>query len=281
VPLAVFSSDSQPITAAVMVDMSGAMFDRLTFAYLREGLSGLIDRFEPADRARVGWFSTTEAHPGRGLTSDKAALKQMVANEIRIEQAVPDAMYNAVLTLRPVGRPLWNAIAMAMQSLASQPGRKVILVLTNGANTASLDGLPGLEDINAALPRDEFMIYVVHGFQLRRANGFRPQSVDDAIAHEAAQRKLRDLAEQTGGGFIAAPFDTRKKSVGQRIDDDRHPLSHAFVSQLTGIVDELRQQYTLGFVPSRRDGKVAKIDVRATRHDLNVWARKTYVAPPP
>jgi VWFA-related protein len=282
VPLALFSKDAQPITAAVMVDMSGVMFERQTYEYLRQGLTGFVERFGPADRARIGWFSHQEVHLGPDLTGDRGALEQAVTHQIRVERAHPEFenAYASYFSLRRAARPLWNAVAASMQSLAPEPGRKVVLVLTNGSNSSSVPGLPGIREIKEILPRDEFMIYVVHGFEPRRANGVRRESNDEIIAREAAERTLRELTELTGGGFVNAPFDPGKRGAGWwGVNADRHPLSRAFVSQLADLVDELRHQYTLGFAPTRRDGKVAKIDVRVRRPDVKVWARKTYQAP--
>jgi Ca-activated chloride channel family protein len=282
VPLALFSTDAQPITAAVMVDMSGVMFERQTYEYIRQGLTAFVDRFEPPDRARIGWFSHREVDLGPDLTADKDVLEQMVTHQIRVERAHPEFTNDVAsyFSLRRAARPLWNAIAASMQSLVREPGRKIVLVLTNGSNTSSLPGLPGIREIKENLPRDEFMIYVVHGFEPRRANGLRRESNEDIIARETAERTLRELTEVTGGGFINAPFDATKRGMGwSGADAQKHPLSRAFVAQLADLVDELRHQYALAFVPTRRDGNVAKIDVRVGRPDIKVWARKTYQSP--
>ena len=105
--------------------------------------------------------------------------------------------------------------------------------------------------------------------------------------YEERETSLQQITDLTGGGFIIAPFDPRRPATGPRVrgssisgeSADRHPLSLAFRSQLAGIIDELRHQYTLGFVPTRRDGKVGKIEVRVKRPGLKVWARQTYLAP--
>jgi VWFA-related protein len=288
-PLAVFSKEVLPITAAVIVDMSGFVFTLETFELLRDGLSGFVEGLETHDRATIGWFSKEQIIQGPALTSDRELLKRFVMTDIRMEVAHPrignaNVSFISVDTIR---RPLWNAIGAAAQSLASEPGRKVVLVLANGSNTHLLPGYPRLKDLKALIAADEFMVYAVYGFEPRLAD---PRMSRDDLPGTSEEREtsLQEITDLTGGGFIVAPFDAKRPAAGPRVRGAgisgaetgyRHPLSLAFRSQLAGIVDELRHQYTLGFVPTRRDGKVARIDVRVGRPDTKVWARKTYQSP--
>ena len=125
------------------------------------------------------------------------------------------------------------------------------------------------------------MIYAVNGFEPRHSEGFRVGPYQAELVVDT-ENTLEELTESTGGGFLHAPYDRRKRSFGMSPDRPAdHPLNPAFASQLAGIADELHQQYTLGFVPVRRDGKVGKIEVRVSRPDTKVWARKSYQAPQP
>jgi VWFA-related protein len=272
--LAVFSKDAQPITVAVLVDMTGRVFARQTFEYLRDGLIAFVEQFTPQDRARIGWFSEKEIYLSSELTADVSELKKVVLGEIRIERPHPrfsgvrGVTYGSLTS--QIGRPLWNAIGAAMQSLAEAPGRKVVLVLTNGPNTSSLGGYPKLEDVRDRMAADEYMLYGVYGFETRYVGRRVVMTRDEVWAFENAARALRELTELGGGGLVSAPSEARRYG--------RAALP-AFVSMLAGLVEELRHQYTLGFVPTRRDGKVGKIDLRVTRPDMKVWARKTYLAP--
>ncbi len=91
---------------------------------------------------------------------------------------------------------------------------------------------------------------------------------------------MKQVSDLTGGGFFTATFNRRKTTLGMDgVDANKNPLSLAFRSQLAGVIEELRHQYTLGFVPTKRDGKMAAIDVRVSRSKADVWARKTYIAP--
>jgi len=73
---------------------------------------------------------------------------------------------------------------------------------------------------------------------------------------------LKNIAEPTGGRM----FELGTKA----------PLSKIFQT----IQDELRSQYSLGYVPTNRahDGTFRKLQVRVLRKDLKVDVRKGYYA---
>jgi VWFA-related protein len=253
VPLAVFSNAAQPITVAVLVDMSGGLFDGNRYAALRAALRALVDQLGPDDRARFGTFYTSEVALSFRLTSDHHELNRVLVEE-----------------LWPHGgrRPLWNAVASAMTSLAGEPGRRVVLVLTNGPNTADIPGLPGGREVEAAGKSGDCMIYGIHlfpknqGLQLGRPT-------DDTYP----RLSLQELTEATGGGFFEAnPGDNYMSDMSSQRWDE-------LVMSLSSVVDELRHQYALGFVPAHRDGRVGTIDVRVRRSGAKVTAKKNYRAP--
>jgi VWFA-related protein len=282
VPLAFFSKEVQPIRVAIMVDMSGTVFETATYQQLRDGLAAFVSQFTPSDRAIVGWFSHEQIVLGSTLTEDVNELKRRIDGEVRFERAHPRlAGGNAHFGVHFRGRPLWNAISAATDALAGEQGRKVVLILANGDNTTVLPGFPRLKELRTRLASDEFMVYAVTGYEPRKSD-FSPRQADHIMGSaEERQTTLRQITHSTGGGFLVAPFDAVKGKGGGWVGVDvrRNGLSLAFRSQLAGIVDELRNQYTLGFVPTKRDGKAGSIEVRVNRPEADVWARKTYIAP--
>lgn len=265
VPLTVFSRDPEPLTVAIMADLSGALFDRRTYDALHEALDAFADRLGPEDRVSVGWFSGDDVVPGRDLLHNTGSLKAAIRTEITISRANPQfSPAQIVLMTAPTRRPLWNAIAMAMSSIQGETGRKVALILTNGPNTTNLRGLPALREIRAMLPKNELMIYGVYGFEPRHAEGLVRQ---DSQAYEYP---LPRLVEETGGGFV---------DVSTQRPNARMPLSRGVVAVMAGVADELRHQYALGFEPTKRDGKIRKIQVKSKRPNTKVWARTAYTAP--
>ena len=115
--ITVFSTDTQPITAAMMLDMSASMEDRLVL--VRNAAVGFVNAMKPTDRLRIGSFGTETALSPL-LTSDKAVLTRVLREE-----------------LWPGGStPLWGALDAAMKSLAAETGRRTVVVVTDGVDTS-------------------------------------------------------------------------------------------------------------------------------------------------
>jgi VWFA-related protein len=252
VPVAVFSDRPQPLTLALMVDMSGGAYSREKYAALREALLAFVDKLGPDDRARIGTFSGNEIALGYHLTSDHRELKRVIGEEVWMGYGL---------------RPLWNAVGSAMESLATEPGRRIIVVLANGPNTATLPGRPGVKDVDGMVTEHDLMVYGVSLFTFNAPIG------RDIPERTMTRLTLPQLVEQTGGGYIQAVAPTTSWRAW-RPGEDR-----AFISTVAGVVDELRQQYALGFAPRYRDGRIGKLEVRVTREHMTVSARQTYRAP--
>ena len=77
------------------------------------------------------------------------------------------------------------------------------------------------------------------------------------------QNEMREFATQTGGRYLHTPQGDK--------------LEEAF----TGIVDELRNQYTLAYYSTnpKRDGRWRKLSIGVSRPGLTTRARKGYWAP--
>ncbi len=130
-------------------------------------------------------------------------------------------------------------------------GRRVVLVFTDGDDTASRIGMgDALEHA-----RDkEVMIYAI-GLESEFFNGQR-------MTRSRPDRGLRKLAEDTGGGY----FELKKA-------DDLGPT-------FSRVAQELHSMYTLGFAPTMLDGKEHKLEVRMKQPGMNARARRTYIASP-
>lgn len=227
-PITVFENGVQPITVSIMRDMSGSMLParELTDAAMKQFVSSLTD----GDRACYGVFAGSVL-VNRKLTGDHYQLLQAISMPV---PAFRD------------GTALWDAVSIAMQPLYHQPGRRVILAMTDGGDNRSDTDLAKLE---TAIVRDEFMLYVV-GLTTKPGAQEPPKDL----------RRAASVASDTGGGYFY-----------MRPADD-------LVAAFQRISDELHHQYVLGFAPAALDGRTHKIDVRLKRADLKARARKSYVA---
>jgi Ca-activated chloride channel family protein len=223
--ITVFSSDPQPLSVAIMLDMSGSMGG--TFDSVRRSVLAFVDALKLEDRARIGTFGT-EIAVGANLTRDRAELLRVLKEEIWAGG----------------GSPGWQAISEAMTSIAAEPGRRVVLTLTDGEfPDAGLAGWVGnRRTIEAQAARQDAALYAI-GFE-----GYHLSS--DIVT----------ATENTGGGHfeVASGSDLTKT--------------------FTQVAEQLRHQYLIGFSPAVSDGKTHKVEVRMINPKLKVQARRSYVA---
>jgi Ca-activated chloride channel family protein len=227
--LVFFQNEVQPFTVVVMLDFSFSMNAHLKL--LKAATEQFILRMLPADKGQVGAFSDKIMFSGP-FTNDR---DDLVA-------ALSDLQY---------GNPtrLYDAIDASMERLEGVSGRKVVLVFTDGDDTASRVSFGNVLE----KARDqEVMVYAI-GLQSEFFNGQRMQ-------RSRPDRGLRRLAEETGGGY----FELKKT-------DELAPT-------FTRVAQELHSLYALGFSPSLLDGKEHKLEVRVRGQGMNARARRTYIA---
>jgi VWFA-related protein len=222
--ITVFSNEPQAMTVALLIDMSGSM--ERHFLRVRGAIREFIQALHPDDRVRIGTFGT-EVALSPHLTGDKAVLTRVLEEE----------------TWPGGATPMWSAAFQAMGSLADEPGRRVILILTDGK-----DGAPGTQhtavEVQSRAMADGFMVYGI---------GMEETGLDPTVMM---------LAEDSGGGY----FDLKP-------GDD-------LTSIFARVVEELRHQYVVGFTPAALDGRRHRVDVKLSSPQLKARARRSYVAAP-
>jgi Ca-activated chloride channel family protein len=234
-PILTFSNDPTPITVVLMLDTSGSM--TLNLSFVKEAAEQFLIRLLPKDRAKIGAFNDKiQILPANEpFTGDRDRLIYLMKNELDF------------------GDPtrLYDAVDQAIASLRGIDGRRVVIAFTDGDDTSSR---LGRGDVLERARLENVMIYGI-GLESEYFNGqHRVRSRPD--------RGLKNLAEETGGGF----FDLKKK-------DELGPT-------FTRVAQELHSQYVLGFSLPSADGKVHKLDVKVKRPGMTVRARKSYVAAP-
>jgi Ca-activated chloride channel family protein len=142
---------------------------------------------------------------------------------------------------------LWDAVADALEAVGQRRNRKVVILFTDGDDTSSSTTLGHV--MSVASDHDT-IIYAVAMWTRTNGATTRPDA------------RVEALATATGGGF----YELRET-------DDMN-------STFTAIVEELHNQYVLGFTPAALDGKTHKLEVRVKRPDMLVRARRSYVANP-
>jgi Ca-activated chloride channel family protein len=246
-PIAHFDRAPQPIRLIVMIDTSGSMDGNLPL--LKAACLELIRHLGPGDLARIGTFGE-EVRITPTFTRDT---NELIA-------ALPASIPKDAPT------PLWSGVDQALTELASAAeGRRVVMVLGDGKDSGPVAGRTFMihPDISARAQREDVMIYGI-GVRsslksaMRSAEG---RTVGDVMASTLVDPGLGTVALDTGGGYLEA-----------RGGDD-------LAATFRRVMDELHQQYLIGFVPPVRDGKVHKVEVRTSRSGLKPRVRKSYVAP--
>jgi len=232
-----FTADVQPLTVVVMLDTSGSM--TLYLDLLKLAAEQFVIRLLPEDRAKIGSFSDKILFgPKQGMpfTADRDELLRILQSEIQF------------------GNPtrLWDAVLLSMDELNQEPGRRVVLVFTDGDDNASQ--LAGRGDVIERAQAENFMIYGI---------GYRSRYFDGrSWVTTRPDRGLRPLARESGGGYFEL---TAADELGPTF---------------TRVAEELHRQYVLGFSPEALDGKVHKLEVKTKVPGMSVRARQSYLASP-
>jgi Ca-activated chloride channel family protein len=234
-PLTNFVNDVSPFTAVVMIDTSGSM--TLNLDFVKQGAEEFLMRLLPEDKAKVGAFNDKIQILPRDepFTNDRDRL-------IRILKDGLDFGYPT---------RLWDAVDESIAHLESVDSRRVVIVFTDGDDSASKTGLG---DVLSRAREKDTLVYAI-GLSSEYFNG-------QSRVRTRPDRGLKRIAEETGGGF----FELKRK-------DDLGPT-------FTRVAQELHSQYVLGFAPSVLDGKVHKLEVRVKRPGMTARGRKSYVAAP-
>jgi Ca-activated chloride channel family protein len=229
-PLTQFDNKPLPITVVVMLDTSGSM--TLALDLVKSAAEQFLIRLMPEDQGMVGAFNDKiEFHP-EGFTNSR---DDLVRSLKELDFGYPTRLYDAVNE--------------SMGQLKGIPGRKVILVFTDGDDNASKFGSGDVTDRGRV---EDVMVYSI-GLENEYFDGARK-------VRSSPDRGLKRLSEETGGGFFLL----------KKTDE--------LTSTFTRVAQELHSQYVLGFSPQVLDGKVHKLEVRVKKPGMAARARKSYLA---
>lgn len=169
--VSLFSNESQPFTAVVMLDTSASMTANLKL--LNRAAEQFLLRLLPVDKAQVGAFN------------DKIQLSGTFTNN-------RDELIGALNDLY-FGNPtrLNDGIAAGLDALKGIEGRRVVLVFTDGEDTSSR---LGFKTVMERARDEEVMVYSI-GLESEYFNGMR-------LVRSKPSRDLRKISDETGGGYF-------------------------------------------------------------------------------
>ncbi len=229
-----------PLTVALLLDVSGSVTN-----VLGEEKAAAARFFQevlrPGDGAMLVGFAQMIA-VWEELTGSKTELLET------LERAGPGALPVEDVEYRSRGGTLlYDAVNLvASKKLMRLPGRKVMILITDGEDNGSLEGIG--KAVQSAQQADA-VVYGIH-YKENRLTGFARDGMG----------ALTRLSEPTGG---------RAFHVSEKM-----PLTKIFAE----IADEMRNQYGLGYTPppGSPDGTFHKLEVKTTKPGLKAQARSGY-----
>ena len=219
-----FANNTESLSCAILLDTTGSM-DKV-LPRLKNSVVTLVEAFGPKDRFAIYSFDE-QLHTDQEFTGDKAAAKR------------------AVLRLRAAGATaLFDALAEATLETAQQPGKKALILFTDGDDNASV------LNANAAVNR-------------AKKNGIPLFTIaeGDALESKTLKKLLLELSKSTGGESYEVKSVNDIDDIFKRIDS------------------ELQHMYLLSYQPpaDSSDGKWRKIDVAVgSVKDARIRAKEGY-----
>jgi Ca-activated chloride channel family protein len=221
------------VRMAMLFDNSGSLHQSREFEK-QAAMHFFRAVMRPADEAAI-YSIESDSYLAQALTSDIGLLERTIGSFGRAEGSTS----------------LFDAIVDAAAYLRPYTGRRVVVIVSDGADTTSRN------DFEATIQRvlaDDCQVFIVQTGLYDGAN----------LRALAAERRMEQLAGQTGGA-VYIPKSTSE-------------LEQAFEQ----IAADLAQQYVLSYYPGNehRDGSFHVIDLRIrSRKDVRVRARKGYYSP--
>jgi Ca-activated chloride channel homolog len=239
-----FGDSDQPVTVLMLLDRSGSMIKNLQ---QMAGAAGfMVGKLRPDDQLLVATFAD------------------------RVEEIVPRASISQIpmpIKVRNYpqdrGTLVYDAVGWAIEQLRPVQGRKAIILFSDGI---SGDDRVSRKDSLKLAEQQDALIYTVRFALLPKdARAISILGNEDPLKGliREATGYMDDLAAKTGGrSFFIEQID----DLGTRFGE---------------IAAELRQQYTLGYYPTRpgRNREKRKIAVTVNRSGSAVRARKDVTYP--
>ena len=269
--LTLFSNDTQPITVIMLLDRSGSMKPNFDLEEL--AAEAFVRAMLPADKARIGSFAKSIQIDPDDFTSDRDTLLRILRNELQDDGPTP----------------LWNAVDRGIDKLLLEPGRRVILIFTDGVDMPLqfTNHNKSLKDVMKRAEEHDVMVYAI-GLAGRNGmpdvpgrggdrgrGGINPGALGGLggrglggntagqLQMEHPDEGLPKIAAATGGGYfeLTSPRD--------------------LASTFARVANELHQQYALGFTPETLDGKMHELAVHLSTPEFTARARRRYLASKP
>jgi len=271
-----FSSDRVPVSLGIALDASGSM----TAEKLRAARAAIekltFDLLDPEDELFFMEFAT-RSEITQGWTTDRQLMSRAIR---RVDPAGGTAMYDAVAAAIPVAEQGRNR-------------KKALLVISDGNDTNSSIAVP---ELRRRIRESEVLVYAL-GVDSTTRERTRvvprvtfPPTTPIPFPFPGGRLPQPRMPPSIGGGgggqsWPTSPGERVNADALRQITDDtggRTEIVRGFDgldAATARIADELSKQYFLGYTsPVDRDGKWHSIRVTVKKGNVNVRARRGYIA---
>jgi Ca-activated chloride channel homolog len=221
-----FSSEGSPLEMIIAVDVSESM--TTSMPQLKTSVKKFLSALNPKDQVTLTAFNDNLFTLTRRETS-------------------PEQRLRAVDKLAPWGgTALYDVIVRGLQQLSKQPGRRVLVVFSDGDDKSSHSTLEAVDRAVRASDATLFMVALGRGAR-----------------NVTLKSNIERLVDVSGGRALFVEY-------ADKLDE---PFAE--------ILDELSNQYLIGYESSnaKRDGSWREIKVELPQHRYSVRARQGYNAP--
>jgi Ca-activated chloride channel family protein len=220
------TEEKTPLSVVLVLDASGSM--RTNMHFLQEAAITFVRKLEDVDSALVVDFN-------EGVRGSA----EFTGDTDRLEQFVEALQAWG-------GTALYDAIQYGLSHVKDKPGRKAVIVFSDGADNRS------------SIKEDELLDYARSVEATVYCVGIRGES---GLLARSPRGFMRKLAKETGGEFF----------FPDRVGD--------LIKVFSGISDELHSHYLLAYTPKRPpDSTWRAIEVRLKNKDDEIRVRKGYFA---
>jgi len=250
-----FDTIDAPFTVILMLDLSDST--RIKLVEIQNAALAFLNQLRPDDRALIVSFDK-QFRVLTKITGDRKLLAEAIK---QVQTGGGTAIYDAFDT----------AITAHLKQV---PGRKAVVVLTDGVDTSSVRAT---YESTLRLATEQYAL--IYPIQYDTPNDVKAKQPDDQYglvtyttpsgeplnkAYERGTRYLRSIAEISGGRF--------------QYSDSVKNLENSFAR----IAEELRQQYSLSYYPKNLNSKSGKrrLTIVVSVPNAIVHARDNYVYKP-
>lgn len=250
--IAFFGSVEEPFRVAILLDSSGSTVEQLE--RIKRAAEAFIDALRPHDEVMVISFN------------DSVQIQcEMTGNR--------DVLKRAVRAIRPGEfTQVFEAVYTAVwEKLNEIKGRKAVILFTDGIDTASSE-IAEEDTLDAVIESEDIIIYPIR--YNTRQDVEKKMAVPGKFSETQLKEKLEELQEtyEEADQYLQKLADL-SGGILERADS-LGDLSKSFAH----IADELRQQYLIGYYPTKSTASDndRKLKISVQKGNYKVRARPSY-----